>query len=149
MDTLITTLDKGVYINYFDFSSKSITTVLEAGTWYKLSTNTTSIFSNNGLVHSNNRVTNTGGYKVVKMEGIISVSANNGNEIHASFFKNDSLIPCSEQSVVVNSGNKVDAIPFHCITDLQTGDYLEVWVKNNNSTQDITLDNINVIITKI
>jgi hypothetical protein len=35
------------------------------------------------------------------------------------------------------------------LIELNTDDYIEVWVKNQANTTDITLDNINVIITEI
>lgn len=140
---------KPAYINYFDFDSDSVTTITTADTWVKLNSDTTSLFSRNGLVHTNNRVTNTGGKRVFKLEGIISVAAGNNNEIHAAFFKNDVIHPCSEQSTITNSGNKVNALPFHCLIELDTNQYIEVWVKNKLSTTDITLGNVNVIVTEI
>jgi hypothetical protein len=140
---------KPAYINYFDFSSASVTDIVTEDTWVKLNTNTTSLFSRDGLVHTNNRVTNTGGKKVFKIEGIVSVASGNNNEIHTAFFKNEALHPCSEQSTVTNSGNKVNALPFHCLIELDTNDFIEVYVKNKLNTTDITLGNVNVIVTEI
>lgn len=139
---------KPAYINYFDFSSASVTDIVTADTWVKLNTDTVSLFSRNGLVHTNNRITNTGGKRVFKIEGILSVASGNNNEIHAAFFKNDAIHPCSEQSTVTNSGNKVNALPFHCLIELDTNQYIEVWVKNKLNTTDITLGNVNVIVTE-
>ena len=140
---------KPAYINYFDFSSSSVTDITAINTWVKLNADTTSIFSRDGLVHTDNRVTNTGSSKVFKVEGIISVSAGSNQTIHAAFFKNGVLHPCSEQSAITSGSNRVQAIPFHCLVELGTNDYIEVWVKNQANTTDITLDNINVIITEI
>lgn len=137
------------YINYFDFSSGSITTISTSDTWVKLETTTTSIFSRGSLVHANNRVTNTGGKRVFKIEGIISVSAGNNNEIHAAFFKDGTIHPCSEQSIITNSSNRVSALPFHCVIELDTNEYVEVWVKNKLNATNITLDNVNVIVTEL
>lgn len=140
---------KPAYINYFDFSSSSVTDITAINTWVKLNADTTSIFSRDGLVHTDNRVTNTGSSKVFKVEGIISVSAGSNQTIHAAFFKNGVLHPCSEQSAITSGSNRVQAIPFHCLVELGTNDYIEVWVKNQANTTDITLDNVNVIITEI
>ena len=140
---------KPAYINYFDFSSSSVTDITAINTWVKLNADTTSIFSRDGLVHTDNKVTNTGSSKVFKVEGIISVSAGSNQTIHAAFFKNGVLHPCSEQSAITSGTNRVQAIPFHCLVELSTNDYIEVWVKNQANTTDITLDNINVIITEI
>lgn len=137
------------YINYFDFNSGSETNIVSSNTWYKLNTDTTSLFSRNGLVHTNNRITNTGSTKVFKIEGIISISAGNNQELHAAFFRNGVLYPCSEQSSITGAGNRVQSIPFHCVIELQTNQYVEVWVKNQTSTTNIILDNVNVIVTEM
>jgi hypothetical protein len=137
------------YANYFDFNSASVTNVLASNTWYKLNTNTVNGFSRDGLQVTNNRVTNIGSTRIFKIEGIVSMLAGNNNEIHAAFFKNGNIHPCSEQSVVTGSGNKVSALPFHCLIELQTGDYIEVWVKNGTHVNDITLSNVNVIVTQM
>jgi hypothetical protein len=140
---------KPAYINYFDFSSSSVTDITAINTWVKLNADTTSLFSRDGLVHTDNKVTNTGSSKVFKVEGIISVSAGSNQTIHAAFFKNGVLHPCSEQSAITSGSNRIQAIPFHCLIELNTDDYIEVWVKNQANTTDITLDNVNVIITEI
>jgi hypothetical protein len=139
------------YINYFEFTGNSITNIVSSGTWYKLNTNSTiSLFSRGDLVHTNNKVTYNGTTpKVFQIEGIVSISAGNNDEIHASFFKNNSLYPCSEQSTVTSSGGKSGAIPFHCVVELQNGDYLEVFVKNQLATTNITLNNVNVIVKEL
>ena len=140
---------KPAYIDYFDFSSSSVTDITAINTWVKLNTDTTSIFSRDGLVHTDNRITNTGSSKVFKVEGIISVSAGSNQTIHAAFFKNGVLHSSSEQSAITSGTNKAHSIPFHCLIELGTNDYIEVWVKNQANTTDITLDNVNVIITEI
>jgi hypothetical protein len=148
--SLIEEINKA-YINYFDFSSSTVTNITTADTWVKLSADTTSLFSSGGeLIHTNNRITYTGTTPTVfQIEGIISVSAGNNQELSAAFFKNGVLYPCSEQSGITGFGVKTNSIPFHCVIELQQNDYVEVYVKNKSGTTDITLDNINVIITEL
>lgn len=138
------------YINYFDFSSGSVTNIAVAGTWYKLATNTTEGYSRDGLVHSNNRITWTGATtRVFKLEGIVSVESGNNNQIHVAFFKNGELHPCSEQEVTTSGNGRASNIAFHCLIQLALNDYVEVWVKNVTATTAITLDNVNVIVTQL
>jgi hypothetical protein len=59
---------KPAYINYFDFSSGSVTDITTSNTWVKLNADTTSIFSRDGLVHTNNKVTNTAVLKCLKLK---------------------------------------------------------------------------------
>jgi len=147
------------FVNYFDFTSESVTlppegTVTAWPTYIKLESETTSTFSRNGLVHvANNRVTNTSSAsKVVKLEAILSFIPDESDFINvgAGFFQNDTLIPCSEQKGIagVAAQDEFTVIPFHCVTELEPGDYVEVWVRNLTDEAGIKLDNINVIITE-
>lgn len=141
--------DIPAYINYFDFNSNSTTVVNAIDTWYKLNTITTSLFKHDGFVHTNNRITNTSKKKRIKLEGVASVSSGNNNVIHFAFFINGQLWPCSEQEIVTASGGRSSACPFHCVAELNTNDFVEVFVKNATSTNNIVLDNVNVIITEL
>ena len=142
---------KPQFINYFEFTGNPITIVDGVNTWYKLNTNsTTSLFSRGDLVHTNNRVTYTGDTsRVFQIEGIININGGNNQEIGASFFRNGSLYPCSQQTTVLSSGGKSTSLPFHCLIKLEESDYIEVFVKNITSTTDITLNNVNVIIREM
>jgi hypothetical protein len=98
------------------------------------------------LSHSNNRLTWTGATtRVFRLEGVASVVSGSNNVIHVAFFKNGNLWPCSEQDSTVGTGGKSTAIPFHCLIELATNDFVEVYVKNASGTANITLDNVNVI----
>jgi len=141
------------FINYFDFESNSVTTFESINQWKKIESDTVNLFSSgNDFIHTNNRVTNTNGDIIVKMEGIGSIKCAQGStEIHMAFFKNGILIPCSEQSgyTVTHGQNSFSsAVPFQCIFNLSEGDFLEVYVKNTTNTTSITLINLNVIITR-
>jgi hypothetical protein len=134
------------YANYFDFDSASVTEIGTINTFVKLNTTTTTNYSLNGLLHSNNRLTWTGATeRVFRFEGIASVTSGNSNVIHVAFFKNGALWPCSEQENTTGVGGKATAIPFHCLIELTTNDFVEVYVKNATGTTSITLDNVNVI----
>ena len=50
--------------------------------------------------------------------------------------------------VIAGSG-KGDTIPFHCMTDMVDGDYIEVYVANISGARDVTLENMNVIISEL
>jgi len=160
VDDLISNISNGTNglrknANYFDFSSNSVTAFSGANVWTKLVTNTNSLYSDQGWVLGNNRLTWNGDAPIrIKMEGIASVSSTNGQEIHFAFFIGEglnppSLYPCSEQSGLIPpaGANKSQAIPFHCVTELQPGDYIEVWTKNNTSSSSITLLNVNTIVS--
>jgi hypothetical protein len=138
------------YNNYFDFSSASVTTLAQSDTWYKLNTSTTQGFQRDGLVHSNNRITWTGTTtRVFKLEGIVSVESGNNNQVHVAFFKNDNLHPCSEQEVTTSGSGRASNVAFQCLIQLAQNDYIEVWTKNATGATNITLNNVNVIVTQL
>jgi N-acetylneuraminic acid mutarotase len=147
--TVVNSLFTG-YINYFDFSSQSVTTVAQSNTWYKLNTTTTEGFKRNGLVHSNNRVTYIGSEtKVFKLEGIASLASNNGNKVHIAFFKNEELWPCSESDIVTAGAGAFINVANQCLIQLAQNDFIEVWVKNATGANNITMDKLNVIVTQL
>jgi hypothetical protein len=141
------------YLNYADFQSGAVTTINTAGVWEKLNTTTQVIHSVGAeLAHTNNRITNITNDGWVRVSGIASLSAGNSTEIHVAIFKNGAIWPCSEQSAVTifkGGQNKASAIPFQCTVQLDAGDYLEVYVKNEDNTDNITLLNVNVIAEKL
>lgn len=142
------------YINYFDFASESVTTfITDPAVYTKLNTDTTAGFSRNGLTATNNRVTNTSSNaKVVKLEAILSFipATSDFINVSAAFFQNDTIISCSEQKALTGVAlqNEITVLPFHCVTQLDPGDYVEVWINNLTDETAIKLDNINVIITE-
>ena len=140
------------YCGYFDYSSSTVTTIGVADTWYKLSASTTEAMSNDALIHTNNRITNSGATSNFKLEGMVSVEGTNNDVVSVAFFKNGSIIPQStQQSVVTTSGGdfKASAIGFQSLIQISTGEYVEVYIKNNTNANNLTLDNLNVIITEL
>jgi hypothetical protein len=139
------------YINYFDFSSASSTTFLTPATFEPLNMSPTVGYdTSNFAVDVSGIVTYSGADTIlVKLEGIASGTSGANNEIHFAFFKNNVLWPCSEQAGIAGIGGRATSIPFHCLTELNTNDTLQVYVKNNSGTTQFNLENINVIITKI
>lgn len=138
------------YVNYFDFSSNSITEFATPDTWVKLVASTTEGFSNNGLVMTDdNKVTNLGTSKVCSVNGSVNISGSNNNEIDFSFFVDGSLVPCSAQSVVLDSGGKASSVSFQCLVELPQNSFVEVYCLNKLNTSQIELKNINVIVREM
>ena len=138
------------YINYFDYSSNSTTTISSAATWYKLNSNTTQGYSQDGLTHTNNRITYGGATtKVFAVQAIVSVNGTNNDNVSFAFFKNGSIVPCSEQDGILPSGSKNIAVPVQCLVELSTNDYVEVWVNNQSAGHDVTLAHLNVVVNQM
>jgi hypothetical protein len=137
------------FINYFDFTTSTTTPITQSQEWVKIRCTSQEGFKRNGLELSQfTKVTNTGSKKLFRLQAIISLSSGNNNEIHASFFKNEFIVPCSEETVVTSSGGKASALPIQCVVELDTNDFVEIYVKNQSGTSDIICRNINVIISQ-
>lgn len=142
------------FIAYHDYNSASVTTISAANTWYKLNSDTSSLFSENGLVHSNNRITNnSGSNKIVQLQGIASLESGNGNDIKIGVFKGigsgtATLIPYTVQHCTIGANNKAYSVPFQGIFELNNNEWVEVWVMNLTAAHNITLDEFNVNINE-
>jgi hypothetical protein len=88
------------------------------------------------------------GERIFKMELVLSGNSSNNNEIHAAFFKNDSLWPCSEQSVVTSAAGRSGNLPLQCLVNVVPGDVLRVYIKNSTASTNFNLQNVNVIVTE-
>jgi hypothetical protein len=140
-------LTGSAYINCFSLTSSN-TTIGTQSVFTKVIVDTTEGFSRDGFVHTDNRITNTGRSKVVQANAILSLQAGNGNEVHLAFFKNDTIVPCSEQDQRVTS-QKSSPVPIQCLVELDTNDYIEVWTKNASSTTSVSVDHYNLIVREL
>ena len=136
------------YGNMFDFTGGSVTTIASTGVDYLVNCTTSSNFRK-GFSHTNNRLTKVGdAYGPIKLEGVIAFNGTNNDEVHVCFFKNGSQIPCSKGTMVIR-GTGGNTISFHCMTDMVDGDYIEVYVSNQTGARNVTLENMNVILTEL
>ena len=138
----------GDYGNMFDFSSNTVTTISSSSTYYPVQCVTTSVYTK-GFTHSNGRLTKVGdGYNPIKLEGVIAFNGTNNDELHVTFHKSGVIIPCSLGTMVIR-GSGGNTISFHCMTEMVDGDYIEVYVSNQSGARDVTLENMNIILTEL
>jgi len=141
-------LTGSAYINCFTFGTVSVTTIGTQSEFTKVTIDTTEGFNRDGFVHTDNRITNTGRSRVVQANAILSLQSGNGNEVHLAFFKNDTIVPCSEQVQRVTS-TKSNPVPIQCLIELDTNDYIEVWTMNVSSTTSVSVENYNLIVREL
>lgn len=138
------------FINYFDFSSNAETSVSVVDTFQKLNTTTTQGFKRGDFVHTNNRITYTGvTTRIFSVQGIVSLESGNNKQIHVAFFQNEAIKACSEQQITTSGAGKASNMAFQCLAQLAKDDFIEVFVKNSTNTDNITLDNLNVIVKQL
>jgi hypothetical protein len=138
------------YLNFFDILGTKVTTISGINEWTILETGATVGFSNDHITVSPvGKVTNIGEKRLFKIDVVISVSSGNNNVLHVAFFKNNVIVPSSEQDVVTNAGGKATSFPMQCVVELLPSDYLEIKIKNATATNNILLTHLNVILTEL
>lgn len=137
------------FADMYDTTGGTITTISSTSVYYKVNANTNNVHIK-GFTHTNGRLTKVGDeYNPIKAEGNISFQGTNNDEIHILFYINGSPIPSSLGTKVISGSGKGDTIPFHCLTDMNDGDYLEVYVANVSGARNVTLENMSVILTEM
>lgn len=135
------------FLNYYDHLGTSVTTISDTN-FHKLGTTTTLGLYNDNFNHTNNRVTNLNTNRNCRLDASISVTSGNNDIINFAFFKNGVKVDSSEMDVTCSSSGKASSINIQAIVNLDVNDYVEVWVKNQSSN-NVTLVHLNVIITEI
>jgi len=139
----------GDFADMYDVTGGTTTTISSTGVYYKVNANTSNVHIK-GFTHTNGRLTKVGDeYNPIKAEGNISFAGSNNDEIHVEFFINGVSIPSSLGTKVISGGGKGDTISFHCLTDMNDGDYIEVYVANVSGSRDVTLENMSIILTEL
>lgn len=96
----------------------------------------------------NNRLTYSGSKtRAFFVSGAMSITQSSNNRFFSFYIaKNGVIIPESRMDIkVVNSTDQV-SLPISCRVSLAPGDYIEVWVANQTTTTDITVQTLNLSI---
>jgi hypothetical protein len=123
------------------------TTITTLGVAVKAAGITTNNEFTRGFTHSNNRLTFAG---VIEQLALISVtltlSAGNNERIGVYIAKNGVELPNSEVYTTTGTGGRSENVALQVPTLLSNGDYFEVWVENESSTTNITVQYLNMAI---
>lgn len=128
------------------------TIISSSDTFYKVLGTSIPSFDNYKYIHSNNRLTNDD-YISGKYLLHCNLSFNSGNNHVCEFGFYDSNLagvrtPSKTKSTSNGSG-KAENISFTCVVSHSIGDYIEVWCSNKTSAQNITVTDMNLIISEI
>ena len=136
--------------SYYMNDNATVTTISTIDTPVKVAGTTIAVSINQKFTHTNNRLTYTGAIeKSFKIIGVSSFISGNNNVIGFNFFKNGTIINSNLSKATANSSGRAENITFQTITNLSENDYIEVYVQNKSGTQNITVEDLNVIIEGI
>jgi hypothetical protein len=127
------------------------TTVSASDTWYKAAGTTTA-----GLIskytHTDNKLTN--GAVIERkylMQCNISFTTGNNKVCKFGFYdsKSAAVLTPSQTKSTSNGNGRAENIAFSDIISHSSGDYIEIHCQNNSNTDNITIVDMNVVITEI
>ena len=139
------------YLEWFQVTGEA-TSISQQGVFQKftLSSATAGVTSGNGLVvNSQGRVTYTGATAVFRVQAFLSLAGQNNDDVHIAIALNNSVLTKTEQSTVLESGNKDIGIGTQCLVSVASAGFLDILVKNVSASSSVTLSKINVIVEKI
>jgi len=132
------------------FMVNNVTATVAPTVYTKAAGTTTDDTLNSKFDHSSNRLTYVGGFTAT-FHIFVNCNLQSGNNQNLSIrlAKNGTVISQSEMSIRTTVNNQ----PFFAATQypivLTTNDYVELFVINNSSIQNITVSDMNMFITKI
>jgi hypothetical protein len=132
--------------------NSTATVVSATNTFYKVAGITLPSADNSKYAHTSNRLTNQAAIaRKYLIQASVSFSTSSGNICEFGFYdsKLGSVRVPSRTRATANTGGKAEDISFFCVVEHSLGDYIEVHVANTSSTQNVTVDNLNLTITQI
>jgi len=128
--------------------SNNITSFVSTDTYKKLNCTTREAYFYNGgqFIVENNRIRNNSTFNAFcKLSALVSISGTPSDEIGLAIFNTDVIDSDSVQKLFI-SGSQPQNIALQTAILIPAFQYVEVWVKNVNSTNSVTTSNISVIL---
>jgi hypothetical protein len=124
--------------------------VSNVNVWVKALGTTTADSKNSKFTHTNNKLTYTGAFNtsfLVTVNTAVRAGASNQN-ISIGIAKNGTILPNSEMTIRTSTSNQEHPGSTQYQIDLVTNDYVELFVKNSQST-DVRVSDLNFSVVKI
>jgi hypothetical protein len=133
-------------------ANATATTVSATNTFYKVLGTTTASADNSKFTHANNRLTCDA---VISRKYLLhcdlSFSSTATNVCEFGFY--DSQLSAvrtpSKTKSTANSAGRAENISFGCVVTMVAGDYIEIHGANTSAANNITVDQLNFIVTEI
>jgi hypothetical protein len=143
-------VNSGSLTQYYMNANVTATNIITQNVFVKGAGTTTQGSISQRFTLTNNRATYIGALSGI-FKITISVSATSGNNQLLRFrvAKNGTTIAQSEVEETTSGTGRSQTLICQDLVNLVTNDYLELWVANGSSNQDITVENLNVIIERL
>ena len=132
---------------YYMNGNATATIISSTGLPVKVAGATTSASITSKFTNTDNRATYIGALnRFFKVTATMSLSSGNGNQIGTYISKNGAILSESEIYVTTNASGRAENVTVQTLVQLQNDDYIEVFVENNTSINNITVSDLNVIV---
>lgn len=128
------------------------TTVAQQNAWYTISGTFTDSTLNNGFSNGADRLTcQVPKESIYKVHADMSYTAGNNNQIEFAVFSSRTGAVISQSTVrsTANSSGRQEAVTLMALLELSKPEYLEIKVRNISAATNVTVTDINVIITEV
>jgi len=145
-------LNSSVNAQLYMQANATATTVSVQNTFYKIAGTTTASADNSKFSHSDNRLTCDA---VISRKYLIqaNLSFTSGNNDICQFGFYDSQLATvrtpSKTKATANGSGRAENVSFACVVTMAINDYIEVYCTNTSASTNITVDQLNFIITEI
>lgn len=132
--------------------NSTVTTISTINTFVKVLGTTTASVDNSKFSHTNNRLTCEATIdRKYLIQCNLSFSSGNNKECEFGFFdsKLSAVRVPSRTKSTSNSAGKAENVSFSCVVNFIKDDFLEIHGANNTDTTDITVTELNFVITEI
>lgn len=128
------------------------TTISVQNTFYKVAGTTTASADNSKYSHSNNRLTCDATIsRKYLIQCVLSFTSSANDICEFGFYdsKLGAIRTPSRTKATANASGRAESVTFVCVVQHSAGDYLEIHATNTSGARNITVDQMNFIITEI
>jgi hypothetical protein len=133
-------------------SNATATTVAAPSTFYKVAGTTTPSTDNSKFTHLNNRLTCAATIaRKYLIHATLSFTSGNNNICEFGFYDSQlaAIRTPSKTLATANASGRAENVSLSCVVTMDAGDYLEVWCANKTGANNITVSELNFIVTEI
>ena len=137
---------------YYMQGNAAITTITTSSTFVKIAGTTTtgSYVEKFDVTTTNNKAVYTGSLTgFYKVNAVVSMTSGNNKELELAIYKNGSILTPSRSKGTSNGGGKAENVACLDIVELQTNDYIELYVANNSNTNNVVCVDLNLTIVRL
>ena len=133
--------------NYTMTGNTTVTTITTAATPVKIAGSTTSNTITQRFTNTDNRATYTGAItRNFRVDVFSNIEGPSNNVLKTYVAKNGTVISSSVGVGTTGAGGRGEGFVSATILSLATNDYVEAWVENTDTTTDVTVTDLNVVV---